>query len=72
LRRRGVFAVAIASSVFSANAHAGSAASICDGFRPAIAVSAALALLGALNALALEGRAETARQLDTIAANAAA
>lgn len=49
-----VFAVAIATSVFAAYGHAGSPVGITDGFRPAIAVSALLALLGAVAAVALE------------------
>ncbi len=57
LQRFGaVFAVAIATSVFAAQGHLGSAAGVTDGFRPAVAVSALLALLGALAALALERR----------------
>ena len=48
-----VFAIAIASSVFAAHGYIGSPASVTDGFRPALAVSAALSLLGALTALAV-------------------
>jgi EmrB/QacA subfamily drug resistance transporter len=48
-----VFAVAIASSVFTAYGHIGNPAAVTDGFRPAIAVSAALSLLGALAATAM-------------------
>jgi MFS family permease len=51
-----VFAVAIASSVFAANGHLGSPASVTSGFRPALAVCAALSLLGAVTALAIEAR----------------
>jgi EmrB/QacA subfamily drug resistance transporter len=51
-----VFAVAIASSVFTAYGHLGTPTSVTDGFRPAIAVSALLSLLGALTALALKKR----------------
>jgi EmrB/QacA subfamily drug resistance transporter len=51
-----VFAIAIASSVFAAHGHIGSPASVTDGFRPALAVSAALSLLGALTALAVVTR----------------
>jgi EmrB/QacA subfamily drug resistance transporter len=51
-----VFAIAIASSVFAANGHLGSPASITSGFRPAMAVSAALSLLGAITALAVVTR----------------
>jgi EmrB/QacA subfamily drug resistance transporter len=60
LQRFGsVFAVAIATSVFAANGNVRSATGITDGFRPAIAVSAVLALLGALAAVALEQRPRT-------------
>jgi EmrB/QacA subfamily drug resistance transporter len=56
-----VFAVAIASSVFAAYGHLGSPASVTDGFRPALAVCAALSLLGAVTALAIAApRRETA------------
>ena len=48
-----VFAIAIAGSVFAAYGHFGSPASITDGFRPALAVAAALSLLGAAAALAI-------------------
>ncbi len=51
-----VFAIAISSSVFAANGHLGSAAGVTDGFRPAMAVSAALSLLGAITALAVVTR----------------
>ena len=67
-----VFAVAIASSVFTAYGHLGSPASITDGFRPAVAVSALLSLLGALSALALKSRTEAVRELEPAAANVAA
>jgi len=45
------FALAIASAVFAANGHLGSAASFTDGFRPALTVVAALAVLGAIAAV---------------------
>ncbi len=51
-----VFAVAIASSVFAAYGHLGSAASVTDGFKPALAVCAGLSLLGTLTALAIPAR----------------
>ena len=51
-----VFAVAIASSVFAAYGHLGSPASVTAGFRPALAVAAALSLLGAVTALAMAAR----------------
>jgi EmrB/QacA subfamily drug resistance transporter len=57
LQRFGaVFAIAIASSVFAANGHLGSPASVTDGFKPALAVCAGLSLLGTLTALAIPGR----------------
>jgi EmrB/QacA subfamily drug resistance transporter len=52
LQRFGsVFGVAIVAAVFSANGHLGSAATVVSGFRPALAASACLSLLGALAAL---------------------
>ena len=51
-----VFAIAIATSVFGAYGHLGSAASVTSGFRPALAVAAGLSLLGALTALAITAR----------------
>lgn len=65
----GVFAVAIGSAVLTSYAHAGTAAnvSVTDGFRPAIVVSAVLALLGALSAVALNKRSETAAALEPAA-----
>jgi len=51
-----VFAIAIASSVFAANGHLGSPASAASGFRPAMAVCAALSLLGAVTAMAIGAR----------------
>ena len=51
-----VFAVAIGSSVFAAYGHLGSAASVTDGFKPALAVCAGLSLLGTLTALAIPAR----------------
>jgi EmrB/QacA subfamily drug resistance transporter len=61
-----VFAVAIASSVFAAHGHLGSPAGVTAGFRPALAVSAALSLLGAVTALAI-----TARRRETVRAEPA-
>jgi hypothetical protein len=55
-----VFAVAIASSVFSAYGHLGSPASITSGFRPAEAVAAGLSLMGAVTALAITTRRRAA------------
>jgi EmrB/QacA subfamily drug resistance transporter len=48
-----VFAVAIATAVFTAYGHLGSPASITDGFKPALGVCAALSLLGTLAALGI-------------------
>ena len=55
-----VFAIAIVTSVFAASGHLGSPASVTAGFRPALAVTAALSLLGALTALAITARRDTA------------
>ena len=51
-----VFAVAVASAVFSAYGHPGSPAGVTDGFRPALAACAVIALLAALSALAVTPR----------------
>jgi len=51
-----VFGVAVATAVFAANGHLGTAASVNAGFRPALAVAADLSLLGALPALAVRSR----------------
>jgi MFS family permease len=67
-----VFAVAIASSVFTAYGHLGSPASVTDGFRPAIAASALLSLLGALSAVLLKARTTARADLETAAASIAA
>jgi EmrB/QacA subfamily drug resistance transporter len=48
-----VFALAIASAVFSANGHLGSPAAVTAGFRPALWVSACFAVLAVLGAIAL-------------------
>jgi EmrB/QacA subfamily drug resistance transporter len=58
-----VFAVAITTAVFTANGHLGSPASVTDGFKPALAVCAALSLLGTLIALAIVPRRETVADL---------
>jgi EmrB/QacA subfamily drug resistance transporter len=55
-----VFAIAVASSVFAAYGHLGTPASVTDGFRPALAVAAALSLLGAITALAITDRGPAA------------
>ena len=57
LQRFGAaFAIAIAAAVFAANGHLGTPVSFTAGFRPALAVVAGLSMLGALSALALNGR----------------
>ncbi|MGI8553681.1 MAG: hypothetical protein ACR2PL_23270 [Dehalococcoidia bacterium] len=52
----GVFGVALTAAVFAANGRLGTAASFAAGFRPALAVAAGLALLGAVTALAVGSR----------------
>lgn len=49
----GAFGVAIAAAVFTAYGHLGSPASVVSGYRPALAVSAGLSLLGAMTAAAV-------------------
>jgi EmrB/QacA subfamily drug resistance transporter len=51
-----VFAIAIASAVFSANGHLGSPPSVTAGFRPALWVCVVFALLAALSALGISPR----------------
>jgi EmrB/QacA subfamily drug resistance transporter len=51
-----VFAIAIASAVFSANGHLGSPASVTAGSRPALWVCAAFAVLAALTAFGISPR----------------
>ncbi|MHB8586235.1 MAG: DHA2 family efflux MFS transporter permease subunit [Thermoplasmatota archaeon] len=53
----GAFGVAGVTAIFVAFGHIGTAASFTDGFRPALELSAAMSLLGALAALALASRA---------------
>jgi EmrB/QacA subfamily drug resistance transporter len=61
LQRFGaVFGVAIASAVFSASGHLGSAAGVISGVRPALAASAGLSLAGAVAALAVGRRRDRA------------
>ena len=52
----GVFGVAAVAAVFAANGSLGAPASVTAGFRPALAVSAALSFLGAVTALAVGPR----------------
>src|SRR5207248_3612327 len=60
LQRFGAaFAIAIAAAVFAANGHLGTPISFTAGFRPALAVVAGLSMLGALSALAFNGRRAT-------------
>ncbi|HEV8229981.1 MAG TPA: DHA2 family efflux MFS transporter permease subunit [Candidatus Limnocylindria bacterium] len=54
------FAIAIASAVFTANGHFGTAASFTAGFNPALEVSAALSVLGAITALGVGSTAKRA------------
>jgi hypothetical protein len=58
----GVFGIALAVAVFAATGGYASARAFTDGFGPAIAVSAGLAFIGALVALALPSRRTTAVQ----------
>jgi hypothetical protein len=44
--------------------HIGTPAGVTDGFRPAIAVSAALSLLGAISALLLKARVAASAELE--------
>ena len=52
----GAFGVAIVTAVFAAHGHLGSAASVVSGYRPALAVSAGLSLVGAVAAVAVGRR----------------
>ncbi|MBV9450896.1 MAG: DHA2 family efflux MFS transporter permease subunit [Streptosporangiaceae bacterium] len=52
----GAFGIAIATAVFSAHGHLGSAASVTAGYRPALAVAALLSLIGSVIALAVGKR----------------
>src|SRR6266567_2647801 len=56
----GAFGIAVAAAVFSAHGQLGSPAGVTAGFRPALAVSALLSLLGAVAAV-LAGRRGGAR-----------
>ncbi len=49
----GVFGIAAVAAVFAANGHLATPASVTAGFRPALAVSAGLSVLGAISALAV-------------------
>jgi EmrB/QacA subfamily drug resistance transporter len=54
------FGIAIVTAVFTANGHLGSAASVTSGYRPALAVAAAISACGALSALAAGGQRRAA------------
>lgn len=54
-----VFAIAIATAVFSATGHLGTPASVTAGFRPALWVCAGFALLAAISATRIAPRAAT-------------
>jgi EmrB/QacA subfamily drug resistance transporter len=54
----GAFGIALVTSVFAAHGHLGSASSVVAGYRPALLVSAALSLAGAVAAIAV-GRRRT-------------
>jgi len=66
----GAFGIAVAAAVFSAHGQLGSPAGVTAGFRPALAVSALLSLLGAVAAV-LAGRRGGARAAAAEAAVAA-
>jgi EmrB/QacA subfamily drug resistance transporter len=57
-RLGGVFAIAISTAVFTANGHLGTPASVTDGFKPALAACAGLALLATLTAIAITSRTD--------------
>jgi EmrB/QacA subfamily drug resistance transporter len=57
----GVFGIAILATVFAGTGSYASAQAFSDGFAPAIAVSAALSLAGAIAGLGLPGRPRTTR-----------
>ena len=59
----GVFGIAIVVAVFAGAGGYASAETFVDGFRPAIAAGAALALAGAATGLALPGRPRDAASL---------
>lgn len=52
----GVFGIAVSVAVFAANGNNGAVQAFVDGFRPAVAVAAALALVGAVCGAALPAR----------------
>jgi EmrB/QacA subfamily drug resistance transporter len=60
----GVFGIAIASVVFAANGHLGTATSVNAGFGSALAVCAGFSLLGTAVALGVGAKRRAARQAD--------
>jgi EmrB/QacA subfamily drug resistance transporter len=62
-RLGSAFAVAVASAVFSANGHLGSAAAFTGGFRPALLVVAGLSVLAAIASLGLGGRGQASQRI---------
>ncbi|MDT5024849.1 MAG: hypothetical protein QOE61_1275 [Micromonosporaceae bacterium] len=52
----GAFGIAVATAVFAANEHLGTAAGFVAGFRPALALTAGLSVLGAISALGVSRR----------------
>ena len=57
----GVFGVAVVTAVFTATGHLGAPDQVAAGFRPALAVSAGLSLLGAVTAMAVASRRQLAQ-----------
>src|SRR5262249_21683289 len=68
----GVFGIALAVAVFAGTGSYASTQAFVDGFAPATAVGAGLALLGAVAGLAMPGRRRTETTLATVAVKAAA
>ena len=67
LQRFGaVFGIAVATAVFSAHGHIGTASSFTDGFRPGVAVPAILAFFGALAGLAVSHGEQQATELEVV------
>jgi len=68
----GAFGIALASAIFDAHGHLGSAASFTSGYRPGMFGAAALSLLGAIAALAIarRQRAEAPVRTDAAASGA--
>jgi hypothetical protein len=52
----GAFGIAVAAAVFAANEHLGTPAGFVAGFRPALAFTAGLSVLGAISALGVSKR----------------